>query len=188
MKEKQKWNAKYEERLKEITMPIPNQRLTGMEPYLMSGGTALDIACGLGGNSYYLARLGYKVRGIDISDKAIQYVEEQAARNKLNIQAEVRDLTEVGSFQFKANFFDLVVVAYYLDRRLFPSIHHWVKVGGYVFMDTYYHSPKLESQRVSNDFLLQSNELLREFRDWKVLSYEEDERSGRQMIFCEKTK
>jgi tellurite methyltransferase len=49
MDSKSKWNLKYEERLIQNEEPTPNKRF------------ALDLACGLGGNSLFLAQLNYKV-------------------------------------------------------------------------------------------------------------------------------
>ncbi|GHH98968.1 class I SAM-dependent methyltransferase [Neobacillus kokaensis] len=73
MDDKTKWNAKYKERLNEPEEPKPNSRLKSLTTYF-SGGTALDIACGLGGNSILLAEHNYLVQAIDISDVAIKFV------------------------------------------------------------------------------------------------------------------
>lgn len=43
-------------------------------------GTALDIACGRGGNAVWLARRGLQVHGIDISPVAVEQADELAAR------------------------------------------------------------------------------------------------------------
>ena len=53
-------------------------------------------------------------------------------------------------------------------------------------METYYQSPQNEIQRLSNQYKLQPKELLAEFGDWNVLSFEENELEGRQTIFCQK--
>ncbi|ALC91298.1 hypothetical protein AM500_16970 [Bacillus sp. FJAT-18017] len=185
MEDKQKWNEKYEEKLKEVRMPVPNDRLALLASYL-KGGAALDLACGLGGNSLYLARLGYRVSAIDLSDTAIQYVQEQAKSYMLPIHAEVFDLTEYESLPFDEDSFELAVITNYLDRSLFPYVKSWVKKGGFVFIETFFNSPELQSQRMSKKFCLSSNELLEEFKGWKVLSFEENEHEGRQMIFCQK--
>jgi tellurite methyltransferase len=53
-------------------------------------------------------------------------------------------------------------------------------------METYYQSPYIEEQGVSDQYKLNSNELLAEFGDWKVLYFEENEQEGWQSIFCQK--
>lgn len=45
-------------------------------------GTLLDLGCGIGRHSIELAKLGYKVCGIDFSEKHIRYANEQFIKNK----------------------------------------------------------------------------------------------------------
>jgi tellurite methyltransferase len=180
-----KWNSKYKERLNDVTVPEPNTRLKNLAPYLM-GGTALDLACGLGGNSLFLAQLNYNVDAIDLSDVAVNYLQQLATEQRLSIHPRLEDLTEMDSLQLKKNSFDLVVITYYLDRALFPLVKSLIKDNGYFFMETYYLSPNTDNLGVSNQYKLQPGELLEEFRDWNVLYYEENQQDGRQTIFCEK--
>lgn len=185
MNSKNKWNEKYRDRLNQITEPQPNTRLTSLSPYL-KGGTALDLACGLGDNSLYLARLNYEVYAFDISDVAINYLREQAAKQQLEIHSKVCDLTKWDNLNLQSNHFDLAIITNYLDRLMFPFVKSIIKEKGYFFMETYYMSPKENTQNICNQFKLQPQELLKEFGDWKVLFYEEDEQWGRQAIFCQK--
>ncbi len=182
---KAKWNNKHKERLADMAEPLPSERLNTLFAYL-NGGKALDLACGLGGNSLFLADRGYEVEAIDISETAIEFVQELAEKKRLKINASVMDLTELENLPFQKGTFDFVVIAYYLDRSLFPYVKGVIKEGGHFFMETYYDSQKLERGRVSKQFRLRPNELLKEFRGWKVLFYEENEQDGRQIIFCEK--
>lgn len=185
MNTEDKWNKKHIERIASQKAPTPNPRLTQQSDYFR-GGTALELACGLGGNSLYLARNHYQVQAIDISEVAIAFLKERVAEERLNVQAEVGDLTELSDLQWLNHIFDLVVITYYLNRELFPIVKDRIKKDGYFFMETYYQSPKAESQKVSNRFKLQPKELLAEFDDWNILFFEEDSQVGRQTIFCQK--
>ncbi|MBD3315989.1 MAG: methyltransferase domain-containing protein [Chitinivibrionales bacterium] len=51
----------------------------------------LDIGCGTGRHSIELAKRGYLVTGIDLSDSLLSKAKEKAARLKLNIAFEKRD-------------------------------------------------------------------------------------------------
>jgi tellurite methyltransferase len=184
MNDQTKWNKKYYERLNNLEVPEPNPRLKHLVSYL-SGGMALDLACGLGANSMFLANLNYQVEAVDISEVAITYLQQQAANQNLNINAMVTDLTN--EMNWKNDEFDLVVISYYLDRSLFPLVKELVKDNGYFFMETFYQSPRSEGKGVSNRFKLLPKELLREYADWTVLFFEEDEQDGRQTIFCQKS-
>ncbi|MEH7299428.1 class I SAM-dependent methyltransferase [Neobacillus drentensis] len=185
MNSRMKWNSKHKERLDQQRLPEPNPRIKNLSAYL-TGGRALDLACGLGGNSIFLAQLNYEVEAIDISDVAIHYIQEQVSRDNLTIHPKVYDLTELNNQHWRNQSFDLVVITYFLDRSLFPFVKNLVKEEGYFFMETFYQSPQNENQGVSNQYKLQPKELLTEFSDWKVHFFEEVDNESRQTIFCKK--
>ncbi|MCQ6280799.1 bifunctional 2-polyprenyl-6-hydroxyphenol methylase/3-demethylubiquinol 3-O-methyltransferase UbiG [Bacillus sp. EB600] len=180
-----KWNAKHKEHLEHQREPVANKRLEGLSSYL-SGGIALDIACGLGGNSLYLAKMNYQVQAVDISDFAINYIQEQAAKRKLEINPQKCDLTNMNNLYWANNSFNLAVITYYLDRDLFPIVKRIIRENGYFFMETFYQSSQ-NYQSIPNKYKLMPQELLSEFREWKILFFEENEKEGRQTIFCQKT-
>ncbi|WP_335716028.1 class I SAM-dependent methyltransferase [Neobacillus drentensis] len=185
MDTKTKWNSKHKERIEQLKEPALNLRLKNMSPYL-SGGTALDLACGLGGNSFFLARMNYSVVAMDISDVAINYIQDYSVKNNLKLRPLVTDLTNLNSLNWPNSPYDLIVISYFLDRSLFPIVKNLIREDGYFFMETFYQSPLDENQRVSNQYKLKSKELLAEFGDWKVVFFEENEKEGRQTIFCKK--
>jgi tellurite methyltransferase len=185
MDSKTKWNKKHKERLEQLNEPTPNPRFEKLSSYF-SGGTALDLACGLGGNSLFLARKNYQVHAYDISEVAIDYIKNQSETHNLHIQSQVYDLTQLNQLDWQENYFDLAVITYYLDRTLFQIVKRLIKKGGYFFMETFYQTPQRENQGISDQFKLHPKELLNEFGDWKVIRFEENEYEGWQMIFCQK--
>lgn len=180
-----KWNRKYMDRLTNNTPPEPNRRLIDLAAYL-KGGTAIDLASGLGGSSIYLAKRGYEMTAIDISDVAVNFVKEQAASQGVPITAKVGDLTKERTY-ITSRRYDLAVMTYYLDRSFFPLLKQVVKEDGYLFFETFFKHKTAENGHISSQYKLESNELLKEFRDWKILFFEENEQEGRQTIFCQKT-
>jgi tellurite methyltransferase len=184
---KSKWNSKYKERLDQWNEPIVNPRLLNLSAYL-HGGKALDIACGLGANSLFLARLKYQVEAIDLSDVAIQFVQEQAIASGLTVLPRVCDLSQHTYLDWPNGAFNLVIMTYYLDRSLFSIVKNAIQQEGYFFMETFYQTTLNKNEGISNQYKLKSNELLLEFSDWKILFFEENEQEGRQTIFCQKTK
>ncbi|MDQ1145716.1 tellurite methyltransferase [Bacillus sp. SORGH_AS 510] len=180
-----KWNSKYKERLNQPIKLESNPRLKKLSDFL-TGGKALDLACGIGGNSLFLAQMNYEVEAVDISDVAIQFIKEQALIYRLAINPKIYDLTELGKKHWHKWSFDLVVMTYYLDRSLFPLVKTLIKKKGYFFMETFYQSQESSNQGVSDQYKLKPKELQTVFNDWKIHFFEEDEKEGRQTIFCQK--
>jgi tellurite methyltransferase len=185
MNSQEKWNQKHQDRMGQIIEPLPNPRLMKCSSYL-NGGRALDLACGLGGNSLFLSKQKYQVEAIDISQVAINYLEEIASKQNLPIYTRVNDLTEVNQLNWNDGHFDLVVITYYLDRALFPLLKRWIKESGYFFMETFYQTKNNAANNVSNQYKLAEKELLTEFGDWKVITFDENEQEGRQTLFCQR--
>lgn len=178
-----KWNRKHKERINLLNEPTPNPRLSNLSSYL-TGGTALDLACGLGGNSLFLAKRNYEVQALDISDVAIHFIKEKSVQMRLTIHPQVYDIDQSNLLNYQSHSFHLVVMTYYLNRSLFPNVKNMVQKGGYFFMETYFQSSDSKNQGVSNQYKLHPQELLTVFKDWTILFYEENEQEGRQTIFC----
>ncbi|QMS84827.1 class I SAM-dependent methyltransferase [Candidatus Xianfuyuplasma coldseepsis] len=59
----------------------------------------LDVGCGQGRDTLELGRMGFSVRGIDISDVGINQLNEIATKEKLDVVGEVTDYKDFASFQ-----------------------------------------------------------------------------------------
>lgn len=68
-------------------------------------GEALDICCGAGTNTVYLAKKGFQVTGIDISSKAIEYAVKKAEEANVKIKLMVQNFLEL---PFEDEEFDFV--------------------------------------------------------------------------------
>jgi SAM-dependent methyltransferase len=63
----------------------------------LPAGTALDIGCGTGDSSIYLAKHGWKVTGVDFVAKALDKARAKAAANKVSVNFAQADATRLGS-------------------------------------------------------------------------------------------
>lgn len=113
--------------------PQPNPRLVEVAEGLPVGA-ALDLACGAGGDTIWLARRGWRVTAADISSSAIEQIHRHARELDLGhlVTAERHDLA--GSFP--EGTFDLVSAQYFhtpfeLDRpAILRTAAHALGPGG----------------------------------------------------------
>ncbi len=70
----------------------------------MVKGPVLDICCGAGNNAVYLAKRGFRVYGIDISEKAIELAKERARRENAKCDFIIGDVNNLPYPDKKFNF------------------------------------------------------------------------------------
>ena len=71
----------------------------------------IDIGCGKGRNSIYLAKLGFHVYAMDYIEKALEIVRERARKNNLlNVKTILGNIDE--DWPFESNFFDVAIDNY----------------------------------------------------------------------------
>jgi len=58
------------------------------------GGNALDIGCGTGVNSVFMAQKGFKVTAVDFIPKALDFARERAKGSHVNVDFVQSDITE----------------------------------------------------------------------------------------------
>lgn len=138
---------------------------------LLPSGRALDVAMGRGRNAIYLAQLGFEVEGVDISAEAVSRVQEAARDAGVDISAKVADL-EAG-YKIKAEAYDVIICFNYLQRSLVPDIKSGLKNGGIVVYETFIIDQAKYGRPSNPDYLLEHNELLEMFRDFRCLHYRE---------------
>ena len=170
-KDKEKWNQKYQA-AEFINGKEPCEWLAENAGLLEGKGKALDIACGEGRNAVFAASLGYDVLGIDIAETGIQKTQTLAGEKNLSIDTLVKDLDD---FEFTENAFDLVLCFNFLDRRLFPGIRKTLKPGGLIFYETF-NLDHLKHTSFKREWVLEYNELLEQFKNFRVLRYREMDR------------
>ena len=77
----------------------------------------IDIGCGEGFYSIYLASKGFDVIGIDISERAIQYAKGNAASRGVNVRFVVMDIANLEQLNEKFDF----VLEWGLIHQIMPS-------------------------------------------------------------------
>ena len=138
---------------------------------LFPKGRALDVAMGRGRNAVFLAGMGFKTEGIDISPEAVKDALDLAAAAGVPVRALVADLEK--GYLFEKDAYDLIICFNYLHRPLFQTLKDALKVGGMVVYETFIVDQARFGKPKNPDHLLNHNELLRLFREFRCLRYRE---------------
>ena len=64
-----------------------------------SGGRALDLGCGTGTHSIFLAQKGYTVVGVDFSSKAVELAKQKIGKAGVKVDFRLGDVTRLGVLQ-----------------------------------------------------------------------------------------
>jgi len=173
LKDKEKWHSKHRA-AGYISEAAPSEWLVLNSELLEGPGRALDIAAGDGRNAVYAAARGYDVLALDISEVGLEKARKLADEKAVAIQTEVADLD---SYAFEENAYDLILCFNFLDRKLFPGIRQALRPGGLVFYETF-NLDHLNHTSFKREWVLEYNELLKVFQDFRVLRYREMETDG----------
>ena len=165
---------------KEFAGPLPNLNRSA-NALLVSAikgrtpGRALDLGVGEGRNAIYLARNGWAVTGVDLSDVAVAKARQNATANKAQLELHVADLD---AFDFGKAQWDLIVATYmhgWQDRSktdVPTRIYDALKPGGLLVMEAYA-KPEVafgysveELRRAYSRFQILKNESVNEASDW----------------------
>ena len=138
---------------------------------LLPKGRVLDVAIGTGENALYLAKMGFAVEGVDISPEAVSTALESARKLGVTIKAQVADLES--DYAIKKDAYDVIICFNYLQRSLIPQIKDGLRKGGVVVYETFIVEQAQFGKPNNPDYLLQHNELLNMFRNFRCLHYRE---------------
>jgi tellurite methyltransferase len=154
---------------------------------MLPRGPVLDLACGTGRHSLYLAAHGYSVTALDWSGAALDILENRARTAKLHvsregpaalakpaprgiqlIQANLEDM------QLPETSFSLILCLQYLQRSLFPQMSRALQPGGLLLFETFTRAQLNFSGGPRNPaHLLEPGELRTAFPGLHVLFYRE---------------
>jgi SAM-dependent methyltransferase len=149
-------------------LDLPSEWVSRWAPRIAPRGTVLDVACGSGRHSRFLAARGFRVCAVDRDVQALELLRDTAG-----VSVEVADL-ENGPWPFPGWEFDGVVVTRYLHRPLFPRILDVLKPAGVLIYETFAAGNERFGKPSNPDFLLQPGELLELVRGrMRVVAYED---------------
>jgi len=159
--DKERWNKRFKEKpFRDYVEPVVKKYIKKAKK-----GYALDIACGQGRNTHFLAKNGFEVDAVDFSDYALSQIKNNENIHKIEV-----DLDE---YNLEKNKYDLVININYLNRRFFHQIKEALKPDGIVIFETFIIAHGDFDNPKNPEYLLRTNELLHAFIGMEIIYYEE---------------
>lgn len=145
--------------------------------HLLPLGRALDIAMGEGRNAVFLAKNGFQVDGVDISEVALRKARRLGRESHISITTVQADLS---NYFIKPDTYNVIINFDYLQRTLIPKIKRGLKKGGVVIYENNILDQMTNSRRqhFNQDDLLKKGELKELFKDFDILVYEESNKAS----------
>lgn len=147
------------------------QRFSHLVP---PGARVLDVACGAGRHSLWLAARGATVVAIDRDEAALALLQQHA--NSGGLGGSVRTLCadiENAPWPLAGERFDALIITNYLWRPLWPQLMASLHPGGLLLVETFALGHGRFGRPRNPDFLLQPGELLDTAQGLHILAYED---------------
>ncbi len=135
--------------------------------------SAVDLACGAGRDSLFLAKSGWNITAVDHSASALEKVEGLCLRGQplqgsittklLDIEANVEQLDSM------LGCFDAIIIVRYLHRPLLNKLEKMLNKGGYIIYQTFLQGCEQWGSPKNPRYLLEEGELRRQFGSFTVL-------------------
>lgn len=169
-----KWNRRFESEESFLGVrpsPFLSREIDRIK-LLAPGLNALDIACGEGRNSLFLAQNGFCVTGLDISDAGLAKAVARASAAGVEIDYRQVNLNDYCISEK----YDLILNFNFLLRGLIPSEVQALNPGGILLFDTILESPQLLTSH-NPSYFLKKGELVEIFESCSgnILFTEESE-------------
>ena len=172
------WSKRYSDAGKEYLFGTePNRFLARHEALFQNDGRAISIADGEGRNSVWLAGLGLKVTGVEISAVAIEKARHLAAARKAEVEFIQADMLATsfpptdlqGAFDWVIGIFIQFVGPQGRDRQ-FEVMKQLTRPGGYILLQGY--TPKQLEYGTGGPSAIENlytEDMLRSaFADWDI--------------------
>ncbi|MDP3917442.1 MAG: methyltransferase domain-containing protein [Nanoarchaeota archaeon] len=135
-------------------------------------GDVLDLGCGEGRNALFLAKNGFDVTGVDISEEGIKKFKTIAENNGLNVRSFVKDIK---NFNFDKKY-DVIIsnaTLHFLKeneiKKIIKKVKENTKKDGLNVINVFTE----ENPNKNFPYLFKNGELKSHYSDWEILGYKE---------------
>lgn len=147
--------------------------------YLRPKGQGLDLGCGQGKDSIFLAKHGLGIVAIDSSEIAIKQLKKNIRANKLGGIKVIEE--DINKYPIPENKFDFIIsinALHFLSRKdifiLLRKIKKGLKKDGIVILSSFTNKDSAYRRKgVKIKYFFKAGEISRFFKKFKIISYSE---------------
>ncbi len=157
----------------------PHNLVVDSIQYLPSNAKVLDLGCGEGKNSFFLAKNNFDVTAVDFSEEGIRKLNEFAKKEKLEITADVSDVKSYLQDCKKLDaIFAMNILQFIDEKNIFKTIKQIqsrTKQNGLNVIASFVAKNSKQKKMVLSKgrYFFDEGELKELYKDWKILFYEE---------------
>lgn len=137
--------------------------------WLSAPGAIVDIGCGSGRDSVFLATHGFEVVAIDYRAELLERAEQLAQTQGTRIQSLCRDIEKTSEPFADLPLADAIIVFRYLHRPLFSDMMSLIKPNGLIIYQTFMQGCEQFGRPKNPNYLLAPGELATVFRTFDIL-------------------
>ena len=171
MRNKSDWNAFYSKN--EFANGTEASNFLAESLKYLRKGTLLDVACGEGQNSVFMAKKSFDVEGFDFSDVAIEKAKKYSLEQETQVDFKVQGLDfYLAPIQ---KYDSIISVDFKCSSRLLDEFKKALVIGGTMLIEayTYNHLKNNPDTDYDTDECYKPFELSRMIKGWNLLYYDE---------------
>jgi len=158
----------------------PNKLLQMIWQNVKPNSYFLDLGCGQGRDSIFMAEQGFKVVAVDESKEAIEQLKETAVKENLNIETICQSIADFKITQDKFLVINAYNIFQFLDKsktmEIIRNIKKNLKPDGYAIISGFtINDPSYQKQGNKAKGYFKPNELKELFNDFEIIFYFEKE-------------
>lgn len=168
--DRQRWDARYRAgAYAQRHWPSAYLQQLQQDDVIPHSGRALDVACGRGRNSLFLASLGLSVDALDVSAVAIAKAANTAIGQQLRVNWQCSDVLEL-SHRLPQDTYALVIMLRFVAPQLLPKLLQALTPGGVLVLEEHLQWDGAEriSGPSSNRFRVAAGDLSRQLQAVQV--------------------
>ena len=172
-----KWNRRYAEKTGPLSS-VPVALQLGCS--LLKRGSVLDLACGDGGSSVFLARQGFEVTAVDIAEEGLKRLDAFAEAEQLKMVTVQLDLDDTASLDGLGFYDNIIINCFRPTPALFCYLPTLLSPQGKLMLNSF-NVQQNEKKGFSERFCLTHQEYLQLSSQLEIDYYRSEEREGDYM-------